>query len=147
MCCSPAGNVVGSPETQLDRRSLCRDLLLCAAWMLVMSQHGSFRATVTSTFRVTCAVELGDTLCPQLLSLSFDTFPLFAPAAESRVLHGGAVCEAPAEDPGPCSHHYVSEAQTSQPLLSPSVEGMKARKEPSTTPSSTLVIQAFSQLV
>ncbi|XP_071657273.1 serine hydrolase-like protein 2 isoform X2 [Patagioenas fasciata] len=27
------------------------------------------------------------------------------PAAESRVLHGGAVPEAPVEDSGPCSHH------------------------------------------
>lgn len=57
--------------------------------------------------------------CP---SLTFDTFPLFASAAESRVLHGGAVCEAPAEDPGPCSHHHVSEAQTI-PTLAVSFSG------------------------
>lgn len=96
--------------------------LLCAAGMLAMSQHGSFRATVTSMFRATCAGGLGDTLCPQLLSLTFDTFPLFASAAESRVLHGGAVCEALAEDPGPCSYHCVSEAQM-KPTLAVSLSG------------------------
>lgn len=82
-----------------------------------MSQRGSFRATVTSTFRATCAGGLRDPLCPQLLSLTFDTFSLFAPVAESRVLHSGAVCEAPAEDPGPCSDNYVSEAQTIPTLV------------------------------
>lgn len=87
-----------------------------------MSQHGSFGATATSAFRATCEGGLGDTFCPQLLFLTFDTFSVFAPAAESRVLHSGAVCEAPAEDPGPCSHHCVSEAQA-KPTLAVSLSG------------------------
>ncbi|XP_052647019.1 serine hydrolase-like protein 2 isoform X4 [Harpia harpyja] len=53
------------------------------------------------------------------------------PAAESRVLHGRTVREAPAEDPGPCSHHYVSEAQAKPPpaaSLQPWLEGTKSTR-------------------
>lgn len=68
---------------------------------------------------------LGDTLYPQLLFLTFVALPVFAPAAESRVPHCGTVCEAPAEDQGPCSHHIVSEAQAKPATL---CEGVMARR-------------------
>lgn len=60
----------------------------------------------------------GDVLRPWLLPLTFVALLVFAPAAESRVPHRGAVREALAEDPGPCSHHFVSEAQA-QPAWEP----------------------------
>jgi len=75
-----------------------------------MSQHGSFRAAATSAFRAASTAGVGDTLCPQLLSLTFAALSVFAPAANSRVPHGGAVREAPAEASAPRSHHCVSEA-------------------------------------
>lgn len=111
-----------------------------------MSQHGSFGAAATSALRTASAAGVGYTLCPQLLSLTFAALPVFAPAAESRVLHSGAVCEAPAEDPGPCAHHCVSEAQAKPTLaasLQPWVEGVKVRKEPSGNPSSAAATQTF----
>lgn len=108
-------------------------LLLCTAWLPVMSQHSSFGATATSAFRAASAAGVRDNLCPQLLSLTFAALSIFAPAAESRVLHGGAMCEAPAEDSGPCSHHYVSEAQAKPTLtasLQPWVEGWMLERSP-----------------
>lgn len=88
-----------------------------------MSQLGSFGATDASAFRATSVTGVRDTLCPQLLSLTFGALSVFAPAAESRVLHSGAVREAPAEDSGPCSHHCVSDAQA-KPTLTASLQHM-----------------------
>ena len=138
--CWQPSNAAGQKEP------LQSQLLLCAAWPPVMSQHSSFGATATSAFRAASAAGVGDTLCPQLLSLTFATLPVFAPAGDSRVLHSGAVCEPPAEDPGPCSHHCVSEAQAKPTLTAspqPWVEGMKVRKESSATPSSAAATQTF----
>lgn len=111
-----------------------------------MSQHGSVGAAATSAFRAASVAGVRDTLCPQLLSLTFAALFIFVPAAESRVLHGGAVCEALAEDSGPCSHNCVSEAQAKPTLaasLQPWVEGMKVRKESSATHSFAAATQTF----
>lgn len=147
MCCIPAGSVVGSPETQLDRRSLCRASYSCAQpACLSCPSSAALGPQPLLPFRATSATGVGDISAPKLLSLTFAALFIFASAAESRVLHSRAVREAPAEDSRPRSHHCVSGAQAKPTLtasLQPWVEGMKVRKESSATPSSAAASQTF----